>query len=73
MNSTKRFALYLVMALIVIVMVLPFAWMLSTSLKSQEFILQTTPQLIPDPITVESYVQLAERIEIFRIFWTNFP
>ena len=71
MNSTKRFALYLVMALIVIVMVLPFAWMLSTSLKSQEFILQTTPQLIPDPITVESYVQLADRIEIFRIFFNS--
>lgn len=77
MNSTNGFsiiqkiALYSVMALIVVVMVLPFAWMLSTSLKSQEYILQATPQLIPDPITVESYVQLAERIDIFRIFFNS--
>ncbi len=77
MNSThnlismQKIGLYAVMALIVVVMVLPFAWMLSTSLKSQEYILQATPQLIPDPITAESYVQLAERIDIFRIFFNS--
>lgn len=77
MKSTKRLlsvreiALYLVMLLIVIVMVLPFLWMLSTSLKSQEYILQATPQLIPDPITVESYVQLAERIDVYRVFFNS--
>lgn len=63
--------LYFVMVLIVIVMVLPFAWMLSTSFKAQEYILQATPQFIPDPVTVESYIQLAERIEIFRIFFNS--
>lgn len=70
-QTITKMGLYLVMAVIVIVMVVPFVWMLSTSLKSQEYILQTTPQLIPDPITAESYVQLAERIEIFRIFFNS--
>lgn len=77
MNSTndhrviERIGLYILMTVIFIVMVLPFIWMLSTSLKSQEYILQATPQLIPDPITVESYVQLAERIDVFRIFFNS--
>ncbi len=57
---------YVIMALIIIVMVLPFAWMLSTSLKAQEYILQTTPQLIPDPLTFESYARLSERIDLPR-------
>lgn len=61
-----RLVQYVVMALLIAVMVLPFAWMLSTSLKSQEYILQTTPQLIPDPVTLESYRQLSERIDLAR-------
>lgn len=62
---------YLLMAVIVVVMVLPFAWMLSTSLKSQEYILSTTPQLIPNPITFDSYRQLSEKIDLPRIFFNS--
>lgn len=59
------------MLLLLIVMVLPFAWMLSTSLKSQEYILQATPQLIPDPLTFESYARLAERIDLARTMFNS--
>jgi multiple sugar transport system permease protein len=61
-----RAAQYSLMALLVAVMVLPFLWMLSTSLKPQQYILQTTPQLIPDPLSFESYTRLVERIDLFR-------
>lgn len=61
-----RSAQYAMMLLIIIIMVLPFAWMLSTSLKSQEYILSTTPRLIPDPLTFESYIRLADRINLER-------
>lgn len=60
-----------VMVILVVIMILPFLWMLSTSLKSQEYILQVTPQLIPDPMTTESYTQLAERIDLLRIFFNS--
>ncbi len=56
----------LLMITIVAVMVLPFLWMLSTSLKPQQYILQATPQLIPDPLSFESYTQLVDRIDLFR-------
>jgi len=62
---------YAVMILLVAVMVLPFLWMFSTSLKAQEYILQTPPQLIPNPITLESYTGLAERIDLPRTFFNS--
>jgi len=52
-------------------MLSPFLWMLSTSLKAQEYILQTPPQLIPNPITLESYTGLAERIDLVRTFFNS--
>jgi len=62
---------YGVMALLVLVMVMPFAWMLSTSLKAQAYILETPPRLLPDPLTFESYFQLAERIDLARTFFNS--
>lgn len=61
----------IVMVLLVLVAVMPFLWMLSTSLKSQEYILEATPHLIPDPLTFESYVQLTERIDLARTFFNS--
>jgi multiple sugar transport system permease protein len=61
----------IVMIALIIVAVTPFLWMLSTSLKSQEYILQAKPQLIPDPLTIESYTQLTERIDLPRIFFNS--
>ena len=39
------------------VMVTPFIYMLSTSFKPQAFVLQNPPQFIPDPFTLDNYVQ----------------
>jgi multiple sugar transport system permease protein len=59
------------MFLIFAVMVLPFLWMLSTSLKEQQYILQAKPQLIPNPVSVESYIQLGERIDLTRSIFNS--
>lgn len=61
----------LLMVVLIALMVLPFLWMFSTSLKAQEYILQTPPQLIPDPLTFESYTGLAERIDLPRTFFNS--
>lgn len=66
-----RLWVYLLMLVLVAVMVLPFLWMVSTSLKAQEYILQTPPQLIPNPITLDSYTGLAERIDLPRTFFNS--
>jgi len=67
----SRLMAYVVMFLLVVVAVFPFVWMLSTSLKSKEYILSATPQLIPDPVSFESYSQLAERIDLTRVIFNS--
>lgn len=62
---------YLIMALLVITMITPFLWMLSTSLKPEAYVLSATPQLIPDEISFDSYRILAERIDLPRAFFNS--
>jgi multiple sugar transport system permease protein len=46
---------YLLLTVGAIIMVLPFLYMLSTSFKSQQYVLSTPPQWIPHPATVSNY------------------
>ena len=62
---------YTLMLVLVAVMLLPFAWMLSTSLKEQQYVLETPPQLLPNPASFESYVALGEKIDLGRTFFTS--
>ena len=57
-----------VLTLGAISMLIPFIWMLSTALKSDQFILSMPPQFIPDPLTTESFTRLFELYPMFRIF-----
>jgi len=67
----RALLVYAAMAILVAMMVLPFLWMLSTSLKPQAYILDTTPDLVPNPLSLESYAQLGERIDLARVFFNS--
>ncbi len=41
-----------------LVMLTPFVYMVSTSFKSQAYVLTIPPQFIPNPATIENYVQV---------------
>lgn len=60
--------LYLVLIGGALFMVVPFLWMLSTSLKANEFVLTLPPQFIPHPLTLASYTRLAELYPIGLMF-----
>jgi len=49
-------------------MIVPFLWMLATSLKAPGAVLTVPPQLIPRNPTIESYRALADAIPLARIF-----
>jgi len=49
-------------------MLLPFLWMLSTALKGNQYVLSMPPQLLPNPLTFESFTRLAELYPMLRIF-----
>jgi len=62
---------YLALILLALVMLIPFAWMLSTSLKPTEYILRATPQFIPDPLTLDSYTGLLDLMPVDRMFFNS--
>ena len=48
---------FVVLTVGAIVMILPFAYMVSTAFKPQAYVLETPPKFIPDPGTVDNFVQ----------------
>lgn len=63
-----RLALLLVGAA---VMATPFVYMLSTSFKSQAYVLTVPPQLIPDPFTTGNYEQALTTESFGRYMWNS--
>jgi len=54
-----------------IAMVVPFLWMLSTSLKSQSGAMSIPPQWIPDPIHWENYVEVFKSFPFVLFAWNS--
>ena len=46
-----------------VIVLVPFAWMLSTSLKTQDQLFTTTINLIPNPAVPQNYVDVWARLE----------
>ena len=68
-KSIKKFLIYVVLAALSIVFILPLVWMLITSLKSYSQNLSYPPTFIPRPITFENYSYgLFEFINFFKYF-----
>ena len=62
----RRYLLYIVLILIAVIMVVPFLWMLSTSLKTQYDAVKIPPVWIPDPPQWENYVRLFTEQPMFQ-------
>jgi multiple sugar transport system permease protein len=58
---------YLLIVLAAGTMVIPFLWMLSTSLKAPGSVLTVPPEIIPRAPTLDSYRRVAETIPILRM------
>lgn len=54
--------------LVAISMVLPFLWMISTSLKTNYNVFTVPPQWIPDPVVTENYPLVFEKVPFLRYF-----
>ena len=62
----RRVLLYIVLILIAVIMVVPFLWMLSTSLKTQYDAVKIPPVWITDPPRWENYVKLFTEQPMFQ-------
>jgi len=79
MNSSNRafdiaetVAIYAFLLVICGFMLLPFAWMLSTSFKLPEDVFGLPPQFIPENPTLQNYEFLFREKNITRIVWNTF-
>jgi len=59
---------YLVLSITAVVSILPFLWMVSTSLKGDGQIFTWPPQLIPDPFVWSNYQKVFEQVPFERYF-----
>lgn len=50
----------------------PFVWMLSTSLKDQQFVLQVPPQWIPHPFAWHNYLDIWQQVPLAAGFRNSF-
>lgn len=66
-----RTMLYILLLISGAVMIVPFAWMLSTSLKGGGAVLTMPPQWIPDPATLENFRQIFDLYPIGRMFFNS--
>lgn len=73
-TAGKQFGIALLYVLLVlggVVMITPFAWMVSTSLKSGEYVLSMPPQWIPKPVTLDSYRRIFELYPVGRMLFNS--
>lgn len=61
-----RLLLYVALSIGAVVMMFPFAWMVSTSLTTDAQLFATPPQLIPDPARPENYNRIFETFPMGR-------
>ncbi len=61
-------AQYGLLIALAVTMLVPFLWMLSTSLKPQAYVLSATPEFIPNPASAQSYADLFTLMPMGRMF-----
>jgi multiple sugar transport system permease protein len=70
-QSGKLLLVYTALTLAALFSVLPFGWMLSTSLKPANEVLSTSPVFIPSKPTLDSYGAIAEAFPLWHILFNS--
>ena len=71
LRLARQGILYAILVISALFMIVPFLWMLSTSLKTDQYVLTMPPQFFPRPLTLHSYMRLAELFPIGRMFFNS--
>ncbi|MDD3012070.1 MAG: carbohydrate ABC transporter permease [Candidatus Gastranaerophilales bacterium] len=64
----KSVLAYIILTLGAVSMLVPFLWMLATSLMTQKQIFAYPPVLIPNPIAIDNYFKVSQAIPIAKYF-----
>jgi multiple sugar transport system permease protein len=66
----RRFLLYLALLVTSLIMLTPFYWSVTTSLKLEQFVYASPPQWWPTPATFKNYISVVTQLPFLR-FFTN--
>lgn len=69
--NSRRWGVHLMLILICACAMIPFMWMLSTSLKTPETALEFPPQIIPNPIVPQNYWEVVRSDRTNFLLWTR--
>jgi multiple sugar transport system permease protein len=64
----RKTVTYLALTAVGITMIVPFLWMLSTSLKEPQAIYTFPPKWVPDPVIIESYLKVWKIVPFARFY-----
>lgn len=67
----KKFVFYLVLLLGAGIMIIPFIWMISTSLKTSGATMVLPPQIIPHEINWGNYKEVSEAFPVYKFLWNS--
>lgn len=71
-KKNKHVLRYIVLTLIALFMIAPFVWMVTTSLKEYSKVLLFPPQIFPNPIAWENYVELFSQQPFHKYLFNSF-
>lgn len=67
-TNITRLMVFLILLAGAFTMVIPFVWMLSTSLKEAKYVYQIHPQWIPNPVDWKNYIELWQSANLLSGF-----
>jgi multiple sugar transport system permease protein len=70
-NKINIFFSYSFLSVVTIIIAGPFYWMISTSLKDSTKVFSMPPQLIPNPLVFENYVEIFKVQPNFPLYYFN--
>lgn len=71
-KTAGLFAVYILLAIFVVVAVFPFLWMVSTSLKSNSAVFRVPPEIIPSKPDFSAYLAIWQNKGFFQAFFNSF-
>lgn len=68
----KKCLYYIILAIGAFIMLIPFLWVLSNSLKTAENVLRIPPQYIPNPFTLDNFKIVLKELSFMRYMANSF-
>ena len=69
--ASRKWWIVLALAIGMLFMVVPFLWMVVSSLKPRAELLQAPPTWLPETVTGDNYSRLFRRLDFPRYFWNS--